>query len=92
MEPFPLMNDNITREDINAVIAFLETMPRLTQSARVADDGNRFARQDIVGIAYRNIGQIAGLYFEQGQIHISGGRYAYGLPRYGPVVKGNIHI
>ena len=36
MDPFPLMNDNITREDIDTLIAFLDTMPRLTQSANVA--------------------------------------------------------
>jgi len=31
----PLMEDNITREDNEQVIAFLRTMPRLTQSAQV---------------------------------------------------------
>lgn len=32
---YPLMNDNITRGDIDALIAFLDTMPRLTQSENV---------------------------------------------------------
>jgi len=36
MKRFPLMNDNITRQDIDALIAFLDTMPRLTQSSQVA--------------------------------------------------------
>lgn len=44
MEPFPLMNDNITREDVDALIAFLDTMPRLTQSARVAEFENAWSR------------------------------------------------
>lgn len=31
----PLMEDNITREDLDVLIAFLDTMPRLTQSSQV---------------------------------------------------------
>jgi CDP-6-deoxy-D-xylo-4-hexulose-3-dehydrase len=32
---WPLMEDNITKEDIDTLIAFLEKMPRLTQSSNV---------------------------------------------------------
>ncbi|MFA6725039.1 MAG: DegT/DnrJ/EryC1/StrS aminotransferase family protein [Lentisphaeria bacterium] len=35
MKAFPLMHNNITREDIDALIAFLDTMPRLTQGDKV---------------------------------------------------------
>lgn len=35
LESFPLMSDNITRADIDTLIAFLDTMPRLTQSRQV---------------------------------------------------------
>ncbi len=31
----PLMEDNITRDDLDGLIAFLDTMPRLTQSGQV---------------------------------------------------------
>jgi CDP-6-deoxy-D-xylo-4-hexulose-3-dehydrase len=33
---WPLMENNITREDLSALIDFLQTQPRLTQSANVA--------------------------------------------------------
>jgi len=36
MFKWPLMDDNITREDIDELIEFLSSMPRLTQSANVA--------------------------------------------------------
>lgn len=35
MKRFPLMSDNISREDIDVLIAFLDRMPRLTQSENV---------------------------------------------------------
>lgn len=36
MFKFPLMDDNITREDLDVLIDFLQGMPRLTQSKNVA--------------------------------------------------------
>ena len=36
MFKFPLMDDNITREDLDTLIEFLKGMPRLTQSQNVA--------------------------------------------------------
>jgi CDP-6-deoxy-D-xylo-4-hexulose-3-dehydrase len=32
---WPLMEDNVTRQDLDALIEFLKGMPRLTQSANV---------------------------------------------------------
>ena len=73
MEPFPLMNDNITREDINAVIAFLETMPRLTQSARVAEFERAWSRWlGVKHSVYVNSGASANF------VTIGAFRYLYG--------------
>lgn len=43
-ESFPLMAENITRSDLAEVIRFLETMPRLTQSAKVREFETAWSR------------------------------------------------
>ena len=50
MTDFPLMAENITKEDLQNVIRFLETMPRLTQSAKVREFEEAWSRY--LGVKY----------------------------------------
>ncbi len=45
-----LMEENITREDINELVAFLQTMPRLTQSGKVREFEEAWSRW--LGVKY----------------------------------------
>ncbi len=72
-ESFPLMSDNITRADLDVLIAFLDTMPRLTQSRQV--QAFEEAWSDYLGVKHSlfvNSGASANY------ITIAALRYAYG--------------
>ncbi len=50
MFKFPLMDDNITRDDLDVLIDFLQGMPRLTQSKNVAAFENEWS--EWLGVKY----------------------------------------
>ena len=74
MFKFPLMNDNITRDDLDTLIAFLKGMPRLTQSQNVAAFEEEWSRW--LGVTYSvfvNSGASANLATITALKHLYGG-------------------